>query len=113
MDVVQPNSSCPKCHAVVPASAYFCPNCGKVIRAKPLSTTILKQTVIYLVSLLIPPFGYWYGWRYLRQPDHRSKLIGLVATVLTTVATVATIWATKAALDEAYRAINSINSLTF
>lgn len=58
------------------------------------------------MSLLLPPFGFWYAWKYWGQDDEKSKKIAVTAAVLTIISIVITIWVTEVL-------INSINqSLT-
>ena len=61
---------------------------------KPLSTTFLKQLLIYSVSFFLPPLGIWPAIKYLRQSDEKSKKIGLVALFLTIISIVITSWLT-------------------
>jgi len=60
---------------------------------KPLSTSLTKQLLIYLLSVSLPPLGLWPAVRYLRQKDEKAKKIGLVAILLTLVSIAVTIWA--------------------
>jgi len=48
---------CPTCHQPVSPEDYFCPNCGKDLKAKPLSVSITTQIGIYLLSIFLPPLG--------------------------------------------------------
>lgn len=84
--------TCPFCHVVTFPNNYFCPNCGKKLREKPFSTSVLSQIGIYLLSVLLPPLGLWPAFRYLRQKDEKAKIVGLVALVLTVLSTVVTLW---------------------
>ena len=59
---------------------------------KPLSTSPSKQLLIYLLSVLLPPLGLWPAVKYLRQPDEKSKKIGLAAILLTVISIILTIW---------------------
>jgi hypothetical protein len=57
----------------------------------------------YIGSLLLPPLGYWWGIKYVRQPDAASKRIGIISIVITTLSLVVTsIWIVQY--------INQINS---
>lgn len=76
---------CPFCNTAVSLSSFFCQNCGKKLRERPLSTSILRQIFIYLISILLPPYGIWYGIKYLNQNDNNAKAIGIVAIVLTLI----------------------------
>lgn len=81
----QETSVCPFCNANISLSSFFCQNCGKKLRERPLSTSILRQIFIYLVSMLLPPYGIWYGIKYLKQNNNNAKAIGIVAIVLTLI----------------------------
>jgi small-conductance mechanosensitive channel len=94
-------TTCVYCKGNISLSDYFCPNCGKKLKEKPLSTTFLKQLLIYFISFFLPPLGIWPAIKYLRQSDEKSKRIGLAALLLTIISIVITGWLT----------INLINSL--
>ena len=81
---------CPFCAKPVTAEDYFCPHCGKKIRDKPLSTTLLTQFGIYALSFFLPPLGLWPAFRYLRQSDQAHKRIGWIAIGLTIITVVLT-----------------------
>jgi len=85
---------CKTCHASSPNTFYFCPNCGKELQKKPLSTSIFKQLGIYLLSIFLPPLGLWPGIRYLKGKTTSERLIGLTAIILTLIVTVISIWYT-------------------
>lgn len=86
MDQQQENIVCPSCKAQVPSYSYFCLNCGKKLRAKPLSTGVGRQIIVYLVSFFIPPFGLMHAYKYFRQEGTAAKIIGAAAVVLTIIA---------------------------
>ena len=91
---MEPQLTCPYCRGNVSLSDYFCPGCGKNLKAKPQSTTFAKQLLIYFISVFLPPLGIWPAVKYLRQPDEKSKKIGLVALLLTLISIVLTGWLT-------------------
>lgn len=86
--------TCRYCQGTITFADYFCPNCGKKLREKPVSTTLSRQIVIYLISALLPPLGLWPAIKYLRQTDDKAKQIGLVAIVITIISTLVTVWFT-------------------
>lgn len=90
---------CPKCGSVVSASAYFCPQCGKSLKAKPISTSLSKQALVYLVSFFLPPFGLTYAWQYYKQGDEKSKEIALFSLILTIVSVILTLWAANSIMS--------------
>jgi len=77
--------TCPKCHSVVDPTDFFCSTCGKKLKAKPLSTSLLTEILYYFGSVLLPPLGIWWGIKYLFQPGAASKRIGIISIVLTIV----------------------------
>jgi len=79
-----PKLFCPSCHTSILPAFYFCPNCGKALRPKPLSTSLGKQISVYLISFFLPPFGLGPAFRYLSQKGALAKTIGIVAILLTT-----------------------------
>lgn len=99
--LVNQNQQCPFCQAFVKPDDYFCPTCSKKLREKPLSSSILKQISIYLISFFLPPLGLWPGFKYLRQNDQKLKAIGGIAILLTLISLVVS----------ALLAVNVINSV--
>jgi uncharacterized OB-fold protein len=81
--LVDLSQKCPFCQFQVTEKDSFCPNCGRKIREKALSSTIWKQISIYLLSFLLPPLGLWPGFKYLKQKEQKLKNIGIVAIILT------------------------------
>lgn len=93
---------CPACNTEINSGFYFCPNCGKKIKDKLLSTSIAKQIIYFLVSALLPPIGLWWAVKYLRQTDKVSKKIGIAIIIITIIATAVTL---KLAIDT----MNTVN----
>ena len=79
---------CPICHLEVKPTDYFCFNCGKNLKPKPLSSSLIQQLVVFLESIFLPPYGIVIGMRYLRQKENKSKVVGVAAIILTIVSLV-------------------------
>ncbi|MEO8581380.1 MAG: hypothetical protein ABI425_02235 [Patescibacteria group bacterium] len=79
------DAQCPTCHVTVRSTDYFCFNCGHNLKPKPLSTSVLKQFLLYSGSILLPPFGLVWGWPYLKESTTKAKMIGVVTIFLTLV----------------------------
>ena len=105
---IQTQAICPQCHQPVLPEAYFCPNCGKSLKEKELSTTKFTQAWIYGLSLFLPPLGFWPGIKYFRSSDPKAKQIGMIALILSVVSTIATIWATFALLNVYLSTFNDV-----
>ena len=88
--------TCPNCHQSIKSIDYFCANCGKKLRNKPLSTSLSTQVILYIKTLLLPPMGIIWGIRYLRQSDSVSKWVGFIAIVITIIEI---IWITQSTIS--------------
>lgn len=93
------------------ATSYFCSNCGKKLHEKPLSASVLKQAGMYLVSVLLPPFGLWWAVKYLRQGDSTGKKIGIAIIALTVISLALNIWGTIALYDTYSQLLNPYRNL--
>ena len=100
---------CPKCKAEVSEMACFCSNCGYSLKFRPVDTSILKQILIYFVSFFLAPFGLGYAFKYLKQSDKKSKMIGMISLVLTFFAIITVISIVKEYVRQTYDALNLIN----
>ena len=76
-----PAKICPKCALPILSEFYFCPNCGKQLRSKPISVSIMKQTGVYLLSFLLPPLGLYPGIKYILHGDTKTKVVGVIAII--------------------------------
>lgn len=88
---------CPVCHQAVQPEFYFCPNCGKSLHEKPLSTSWGTQAWIYALSVVMPwlaflVLSYWPGIKYMRSDNEGAKQIGVIATVLMAISTIVMMW---------------------
>jgi hypothetical protein len=99
------NQICPHCGATIPPGSFFCPLCGQKIREKPIS--LLGEFGYYLMSLLVPPLGYWYLFKIYKRDDPKAKRVALISAGLTTFSLVLTFWSVKAVLDVFNQAVNS------
>lgn len=100
------NLVCDFCHTTNPAAFFFCPNCGKVLRQKPLSTSIPKQAWVYFVALFFPPFGIFSGIKYLRQKTTAEKTIGIAAIILTLISLLISAWLLFFSINKIQSAMN-------
>jgi hypothetical protein len=70
---------CPFCSSSISPTDYFCPTCGKNVREKPISTSLITQIGLYAVSAFLPPL--FLGWtiKYLKSSDPKAKQIGFIS----------------------------------
>lgn len=98
--------TCPFCGTITDLNVNFCPNCGKTLKEKPISTTTLTQIGIYLLSFFLPPLGLWPAFRYLRQADRKAKQIGGAAVVITILSVIVTVWTVYVYVTAVGQAVN-------
>jgi hypothetical protein len=110
MQMVQVPKVCPQCHIAVRATDFFCFNCGKSLKEKPKPVGILSQLILYIGCFLLPPLGFWWGFKYMRQDDSKSKMVGVVCIVLTVVALVAVFVLTQNIANTLNQQVNSATS---
>lgn len=103
---MEENAGCPVCHAAIRPTDYFCFNCGKNLKPQPPSTSVSSQALLYLGSLFLPPLGIIWGWRYLRQPNSASKIIGGVSILLTLISLVITMWLVTKTVNTVNQQVN-------
>jgi hypothetical protein len=106
-----PGIVCSSCNAQMTPFANFCPNCGKSLRAKPPGTSVPRQIIVYMISFFLAPLGLWYAWKYLKQDDRTSKIIGTAAIALTIAAVAVTIWTTAELFSSVSQYLNSLRGL--
>ena len=102
------NLTCTVCKQLIQIEWNFCPNCGNVLRVKPLSTSFWKQLVIYSVSFFLPPFGLGFGVKYLREKNRKSRIIGLVSLLLTFLSIMTLIFSFKMFMDYYSKILNNL-----
>jgi len=101
---------CPKCFAEASEAAYFCYNCGQVLKPRPESTSISRQLLVYFISFFLAPFGLAFAFKYLNQPDQKSKTIGIISIILTVISIGAVLLVGKTFIDQQYGMLQSINN---
>ncbi len=99
---------CPKCKLEVSETAYFCSNCGYSLKSRPVNTSVLKQILVYFVSFFLAPFGLGYAFKYLKQSDKKSKMIGIISLILTFFGIIAVIFIAKKYIEQEYSQLNLI-----
>lgn len=73
---------CPNCQLPLLSDFYFCPNCGKQVRIKPITISVGRQIVLYLVSIFLPPAALPFAIRYIRQQNKKTRIVGVVILCL-------------------------------
>lgn len=93
---------CPACHVAVRSGDYFCFNCGKNLHPAPPSMSLATQLSYFVGSLVLPPMGIIWGIRYLKSPEQKAKIFGLVLIMITVIECLVLV-------DVSVKAYNAIN----
>src|SRR3989344_8303151 len=101
---------CTICKQAIQVNWNFCPNCGNTLRVRPLSTSLGKQLLIYTISFFLPPFGLGYAFKYLKQNDRKTRIIGMVSIILTILSVVAIIITFKMFMDYYAKILKNLGS---
>lgn len=104
---------CPNCRQPIQLTYVYCPNCGKKIHSDSLSTSLFSLFILILKTLLLPPFGLLWGYRYLRQSDNTSKIIGLIIIIITIIETVWLVQVTIVSINSVSQQINQIQNINY
>ncbi len=105
---------CPNCHTEnIPLTDFYCPQCGAQLRIKPASTSTVTEILLYIGSLLLPPLGFWWAFKYFRIPDPRAKRIAVVCVVLTIISLIVSYFLFQGFMTNVNNQINSTSSLGF
>src|SRR5260221_5082256 len=104
------NLTCPQCKNILVPGSKFCPNCGFQLEGAQTFTT-KKKLCMYAVSILAPPFGLIYFFKYYHSDNPEIKKVGLIAGVLTIISFLLTIWWTFGFFQSIQSQINSYSSL--
>ena len=98
---------CPSCKIPLQPAWYFCPNCNKKLKEKPISVSIPKQIGIYVASIFLPPMGLMWGIPYLKNPNKKTKIIGIITLVLTVISIVVSIMLFQQIMNAVSQSLNN------
>src|SRR5258706_9795340 len=101
---------CPKCNSPISADLYFCPNCGNQLKAKDITVSITTQILVYLLSFFLAPLGLYPAIKYLRQPNPKTKIVGVIALGLTIISLVITMSIANSFLQKYGQMLNGLDS---
>lgn len=104
---------CPKCSLPILAEFYFCPNCGKQLRHKPISVSIAKQIGVYLLSFFLPPLGLYPGFKYIAKGDTKTKMAGWIAVFLTLISVAIAIYFFASFMQHYSKALDQLSKGQF
>lgn len=101
---------CKYCGDALTPAMNFCPHCGKAIKPGSI-TSISEQIKAYLVCLLLPPFGFYYTYRFFKYGGRKGVVPAIMTIILNIGALIFMIWlaqATIVSLNETMKSLNNI-----
>ena len=104
------NTICPSCNFTIQNDWYYCPNCGKTLRNKPITVSVAKQLLIYSVSFFLAPLGLAWGIRYIRNSNRNTRIVGLISIILTLIAIAFTIYSFGSIMAKYTNMLNNLGS---
>lgn len=102
---------CPTCKFQLTEDWYYCPNCGKELKEKPLTMSKLKEFGMYTASFLLSPIGLHWAIKYIKYKQARGKRIAIIIFLLTITSTSITIYTFKKAGDTYSNMLKSLNKV--
>ncbi len=105
--------TCPTCHTKLQPNFYFCPNCGRNLKGKPPSVSVVSQLGIYSLSFFLPPLGLLPGIKYALKPDKKVRMVGFVSIGLTILSVIITVVVMMQVAQVYTKMLNDISSGTY
>lgn len=90
---------CPQCHNLILPGSNFCQTCGLQLHAVTQAVSIGRQIYIYAISLLLPPIGIIWTFKYFRSHNSQPKKVAYIALALTIISIVVSTWLTMGFLN--------------
>lgn len=74
---------CPFCNNKIDPTAIFCPNCGKKLPERNAPLTTGKKIKIYLLSVLLAPFGLYWFFKFFKNENPENRKTALCSLYIT------------------------------
>lgn len=97
---------CPFCSTSLEPTDFFCPQCGKTVHDKPLSTNLGTQIALYAVSIFLPPLFIMWTIKYLKSNNPIAKRIGQISLGLTIISIIVGIFISFTFMNGLMRQVN-------
>ncbi|HEX8965845.1 MAG TPA: zinc ribbon domain-containing protein [Patescibacteria group bacterium] len=101
---------CPKCGNTIFPTDEFCAHCGFRLSFQKDSFSIGKIIWIIFVSVVLPPFGLVWTFKYFKSKNPSQKKIAIMSLVLTIVSVILNIWLGIGIFSAVNQQINQVNS---
>ena len=83
--------TCPVCTKEIHLGDVFCPHCGARLPEKNVPLTLWQKIKIFLVTVLLAPFGLYWFFKLRKSEDPVRKKIAYVVLYLTIVVLLASV----------------------
>ena len=101
---------CPNCQLPLLSEFYFCPNCGKQVRVKSINVSIGRQIVLYFLSIFLPPAAFPFAIRYIKQPNKKTQIVGVIVLCLGIASIVFSVYAYAIFIQQFYSMYTQLGS---
>lgn len=102
-----PSTYCKFCSATVSVGDYFCRDCGKKLKEKPVSLGPLPLLWLFVLSAFLPPFGIGLSIKYIRDQNEKARVVGWVSLLITAIVIILSVQFTLSAMQTINQQINS------
>ena len=79
------NTKCPSCGKEIDLKDNFCPMCGYKFLDRDKSLSKGNRIKIYVLSVLLAPFGLYWFFKFFRDKDPEKKRVAFISLYITIV----------------------------
>lgn len=109
---METTTHCPSCNTAIYPTDNFCPNCGKALHTH-VTISISKQLYMYAVSLLLPPLGLIWTFKYFHSGNAQLRRLGFITGAITIFSLVFSLWAFMGFWNSLQQQISTYSNLTY
>ncbi len=103
-------SVCPKCGNTVFPTDEFCAHCGFRLSLKKENFSLGKIIWIIFVSLILPPFGLIWTFKYMKSKNSSEKKVAIMSLLLTMLSVILNIWLGVGIFSAVNQQVNQVNT---
>lgn len=101
---------CPKCGNTIFPTDEFCAHCGLKLSFTKETFSTGKIIWIIFVSLVLPPFGLVWTFKYFRSKNQSEKKIAIMSLILTIVSVILNLWIGVGIFSAVNQQVNQVNT---
>jgi hypothetical protein len=98
--------TCPVCHTPLDITDIFCSTCGTNVKTGESSLSTIKMIYVTAITLLLPPLGLIWAFKYLKSRDPRIKKFGKTVIIMTIISLIINVILIAAVLQQVQTQLN-------